>query len=150
MHPAKFQNDKVMCVRSITLAFFSVLGGWICAAPARAENWPQWRGPAFNGSTTDAGAPAQFSKTEGVAWVAPLPGSSGSTPVVWGDNVFVSSPDAQKNLLLFCLNRRDGSVRWQKQVAVGDKSGERNNMTSPSPVARGKSPCQTCPTTPGN
>jgi outer membrane protein assembly factor BamB len=108
-------------------------------APLRAENWPQWRGPYFNGSTTEKGLPTQWSKTENVVWVAPLPGYSGATPVVWGDSVFVSSPDPQKNLLLLCLDRKDGKVRWQKVVAGGDSEKGRNNMASPSPVTDGKS-----------
>jgi outer membrane protein assembly factor BamB len=108
-------------------------------APLRAENWPQWRGPYFNGSTTEKGLPTQWSKTENVAWVAPLPGYSGATPVVWGDSIFISSPDPQKNLLLLCLDRKDGKVRWQKVVASGDREKGRNNMASPSPVTDGKS-----------
>jgi outer membrane protein assembly factor BamB len=105
----------------------------------RAENWGHWRGPAFNGSTTETGLPETWSKTEGVAWVTPMPGPSGATPVVWGDSVFVSSPDAEKNLTLLCLDRKDGKVRWQKTVAMGDRNKGRNNMASPSPVTDGKS-----------
>src|ERR1035441_2844552 len=60
---------------------------------SRAENWPQWRGPYFNGSTTEKGLPAQWSKTEHVVWVAPMPGYSSATPAVWEDRVFASSPD---------------------------------------------------------
>ncbi|MCX6892127.1 MAG: serine/threonine protein kinase, partial [Verrucomicrobia bacterium] len=109
------------------------------AAPLRAENWPQWRGPYLNGSTTEKGLPVQWSKTEGVAWVAPLPGLSGATPVVWEDSIFISSPDPQRNLLLICIDRKDGKVRWQKTVAAGDMDKGRNNMASPSPVTDGKS-----------
>jgi len=105
----------------------------------RAENWGHWRGPSFNGSTTETGLPASWSKTENVAWATPLPGFSGATPVIWGDHVFVTSPDADKNLLLVCLNRKDGKVLWQKTVAAGDREQGRNNMASPSPVTDGKS-----------
>ena len=68
-----------------------------------------------------------------------MPGFSGATPIVWGDHVFVSSPDADKNLTLICLSRKDGKVLWQKTVAVGDRVKGRNNMASPSPVTDGKS-----------
>ena len=104
----------------------------------QAENWPQWRGPNFNGSTMEKNLPTNWSSTENVIWKAPMPGMSGATPVVWEDHVFVSSPDAQKNLNLLCLNRADGKIRWQKQVAIGDKTIGRNNMASPSPVTDGK------------
>ena len=103
-----------------------------------ADNWPQWRGPLFNGSTSEKNLPTLWSTSENVVWKTALPGSSGATPAIWGDHVFVSSPDAQKNLNLICLNRVDGTVRWQKQVAVGDKVIGRNNAASPSPVTDGK------------
>jgi outer membrane protein assembly factor BamB len=106
---------------------------------ALAASWPHWRGPNFNGSTDETGLGETWSKTENVVWKAPMPGPSGSSPVIWGDHVFVSTPDAQKNLNLICLNRKDGSVRWQKQVGIGDRNaGPRSNMTSPSPVTDGK------------
>jgi outer membrane protein assembly factor BamB len=109
------------------------------AVAARAENWPQWRGPFFNGSTTETGLPSQWSKTNNVAWAAALPGFSGATPVIWEDSVFVSSPDPQRNLLLICLERKTGQARWQKVVAAGDREKGRNNMASPSPVTDGQS-----------
>jgi outer membrane protein assembly factor BamB len=105
---------------------------------ARAENWPQWRGPFLNGSTTEKNLPDTFSATENVLWKAPMPGPSHATPAVWNHVVFVTSPDAEKNLLLLCLDRKTGKVRWQKEVATGDKTIGRNNMASPSPVTDGK------------
>ena len=110
----------------------------LIAASARAENWPQWRGPYFNGSTTESNLPSQWSKTENVAWVAPLPGQSGATPVVWEDCVFVSSPDEQKNLLLLCLDQKTGQERWRKVVAEGNRQVGLNNAASPSPATDGK------------
>lgn len=107
------------------------------AAPA--ENWPQWRGPFFNGSTTETNLPTEWSKTNRVQCVTPLPGYSGATPVVWEDTVFVSSPDSQKNLLLVCVDRNTGQIRWQRTVSAGDQEKGRNNMASPSPVTDGRS-----------
>ena len=104
---------------------------------AHAENWPQWRGPAFNGSSPEKNLPETWTK-ETVKWSAPLPGPSGATPAVWGDHIFVTSPDAQKNLVLFCLDRKDGKVRWQKQLSTGDINKGKGNMASPSPVTDGK------------
>lgn len=105
---------------------------------ARAENWPQWRGPNFNGSTTANGLPITWSKTANVMWVAPLPGQSGATPAIWGDSIFVSSPDAEGNLLLICLDRANGNVRWQRPLGKGNFVKGNNNMASPSPVTDGK------------
>ena len=115
-----------------------VVGLGFISISLHAAHWPQWRGPEFNGSSPESGLPAAWSKAENVVWAAPLPGPSGATPVIWGDHIFVSTPDAQKNLKLICLNRRDGTLRWEKLVAVGDKNKGRNNMTAPSPVTDGK------------
>ena len=116
------------------------LAALICTAfAARGENWAQWRGPNFNGSSPEKNLPSSWSDTEGVKWSTPLPGQSGATPAVWGDSVFVSTPDDNKDLLLFCLDRKDGKVRWQKQLSTGNLSKGRGNMASPSPVTNGKS-----------
>ncbi len=106
---------------------------------ARAENWGQWRGPLFNGSSPETNLPVNWSATENVRWTAPLPGYSGATPVVWDDSVFVVSPDDQQNLLLLCVDRLTGKIRWQSIVGPGDRDKGRNNMASPSPVTDGKS-----------
>lgn len=106
---------------------------------ADAANWPQWRGPAFNGSSPETGLPSTFSATEGVKWKVALPGPSGATPAIWGDHIFVSSPDENKNLLLFCISRKDGKVLWQKQLVEGGNIDKgKGNMASPSPITDGK------------
>src|SRR4051812_17865981 len=103
----------------------------------RGADWPQWRGPAFNGTSPDKGLPTTWTEAD-IKWTTPLPGPSGATPAVWGDSIFVSSPDADENLLLFCLERKSGKVRWQKQLVTGTVETRRSNMASPSPVTNGK------------
>jgi outer membrane protein assembly factor BamB len=105
---------------------------------SRAADWPQWRGPLFNGSTTETNLKARFSKQGDVLWSAPLPGRSGATPVVWGNFIFLPSPDDQKNLQLLCLDGADGRLRWQQQVATGDRVNGKNNMASCSAVTDGE------------
>lgn len=107
-------------------------------ATARAENWPQWRGPNFNGSSDEKGLPKTWTK-ESVKWATPMPGLSGATPAIWGDTIFVSSPDENKNLLLLCVDRATGKIRWQKNVVEGANIVKgRGNSASPSPVTDGK------------
>ena len=108
-------------------------------ATAQAADWPQWRGPRFDGSSPEKNLPSTWSTAEGIVWKRSLPARAGSTPIIWGDRVFLTTPDANKNLLLLSLDRKTGAVLWQKEAAVGDRSGERNNMASPSPVTDGKS-----------
>ena len=103
-----------------------------------AENWPQWRGPYFNGSSGETNLPNQWSKTESARWARPLPGYSGATPIIWENSIFVSSPDQDKNLVLLCLDRSNGQVRWERKIAAGNFEKGRNNSASPSPVTDGK------------
>ena len=111
--------------------------GWLAAA-AQAENWAQWRGPTFNGATTEKGLPQTFSKTEGLAWVTPLPGPSAATPVIWGDRVFLSSTEPDSgSLMAMCLSATDGKVLWKKRVGRDGKM-QGNNFAGPSPVTDGK------------
>jgi hypothetical protein len=58
---------------------------------ARAENWPQWRGPDANGQSHETGLPVRWSASDNVAWRVKLPGRGMSTPIIWGDRVFVTS-----------------------------------------------------------
>src|SRR5688500_4334956 len=60
-------------------------------APLHAENWPHWRGAASIGVSTETGLPERWSDTENIAWKAPVRGLGISSPIVWGDQVFVTS-----------------------------------------------------------
>jgi outer membrane protein assembly factor BamB len=106
---------------------------------ALGANWPHWRGPNFDGSTTDTGLPAKFSKTENVKWVAPMPGPAAATPIVWDDRVFISSTEQSKRALVaICIDRNTGKELWRNEVAIGDRQDDRSNYASPSPVTDGK------------
>lgn len=116
----------------------SLLTALSAAALARAENWAQWRGPFFNGSTSEKGLPVRFSKTEGVQWAAELPGPSAATPIIWGDRVLVSSIDPKAGTLLaLALDRATGKVLWQRETGNGVRLDDRSNYASPSPVTDG-------------
>ncbi len=56
-----------------------------------AEDWPQWRGPSSNGVSVEQGLPVRWSASENIAWKAKLGGLGVSSPVVWGDRVFITS-----------------------------------------------------------
>jgi outer membrane protein assembly factor BamB len=116
-----------------------LLTGILSAACLHAANWPQWRGPEFNGSSPETGLPEKFSKTENVVWAAPMPGPAGSTPVIWNDVVFATSIDtAKKSRVALCLDRKSGKVKWQKDIGPGVSQDDRSNYASPSPITDGK------------
>jgi outer membrane protein assembly factor BamB len=62
-----------------------------CSGVASADNWPQWRGPAGTGASVETGLPRTWSDTSNVAWRTRLGGVGVSSPIVWGDSVFVTS-----------------------------------------------------------
>ncbi len=63
----------------------------LAAVTVLAQNWPQWRGPDGNGVATAGHYPVTFSATNDLLWKAALPGKGGSTPIVWGDRIALTS-----------------------------------------------------------
>ena len=110
------------------------------AATLSAENWPQWRGPAKNGVSTERGLPLKWSTTENIAWKLTMPGRSGSTPIIWGETIFlnIGTADRSGDLELWALDRADGRIRWKKHIAGGNHVERKQNMSSPSPVTDGQ------------
>ena len=113
-----------------------ILFAWLLL-PAFAADWPQWRGPLYNGSTPETNLKARFNEQTDLLWSTPMPGRSGATPVVWKDAIFVPSPDTNKNLLLLCVDRHTGNILWQRQIGTGDRVNGKNNMASCSAVTDG-------------
>ena len=115
-------------------AAFAVL---LLAGAAAADNWPQWRGPYLNGVSAEKDLPTRWSPEANVAWRLPLPGLSGSTPVVWGDRVFLSVAEGGE-LFLWCVDRERGKPLWKRLLGGGDEKKRKHNMSSPSPVTDGR------------
>jgi outer membrane protein assembly factor BamB len=109
-------------------------------ATLSAENWPQWRGPAKNGVSAERGLPLTWSTTENIAWKIAMPGRSGSTPIIWGETIFlnIGTADRSGDLELWALDRADGRIRWKKHIAAGNHLEQKQNMSSPSPVTDGQ------------
>jgi outer membrane protein assembly factor BamB len=102
-----------------------------------AADWPQWRGPAGNGSTPEANLPDSCDPAQ-AKWTTPLPGASHATPVVWGGRIFLTSIErATKSVLGLCLDAADGRILWQQRLG-SDIKAPQNNGATPSPVTDGK------------
>ncbi|MCP4891821.1 MAG: PQQ-binding-like beta-propeller repeat protein [Planctomycetaceae bacterium] len=102
-----------------------------------ADNWGSWRGPNRNGVSLEKNVPLQWSQDSNVAWRTELPGPAGATPVVWGDQVFLTTIDGE-SLVLMCFGT-DGKEQWRRQVGKGNKKarGDEGNSASPSPITDG-------------
>ncbi len=107
-------------------------------ASASLADWPQWRGAKLDGVSLEKNLPTSWSKSENVAWRLPLPGAGGSTPIITGDRIFVTSVSGS-DLLLICAST-DGKELWRKTVATGNKNvrNDEGNSASPSACTDGK------------
>src|SRR6187549_3637113 len=100
------------------------------ALPARAENWPQWRGPSANGLSSELNLPVRWSVTDNITWKLALPAWSGSTPIVWGDRVFLNVAE-NGSLFLWAIDRTKGTTVWKRHLSDGDRRGNKQNMSTP-------------------
>lgn len=108
-------------------------------ARAADEGWPQWRGPLGTGAAPQSNPPVEWSETKNVRWKVALPGKGHSTPIVWGERIFLTTavpygetlppkhstapgthdgvPVTQRHeFVVLAINRRNGKVLWQKTV----------------------------------
>ncbi len=98
--------------------------------PAKAANWPMWRGPNGNGTTSESGLPETWSQTENVLWKVALPDRGNSTPVVWGNKVFVTQAiEKTGRRLLLCFDRDSGKLLWEAGTTY--KEPELTHGTNP-------------------
>ncbi len=114
-----------------------------------AENWPQFRGPDGQGHTLAKNLPTQWAPTKNVVWETPIPGEGWSSPVVWGQQIFLTAavPDEevekQYSLRTLCLNAKSGQVVWdvevfQQTATATQKIHRKNSHASPTPITDGK------------
>jgi outer membrane protein assembly factor BamB len=127
----------------------------VVAAAARAENWPQWRGPQGDGLSGEKDLPIAWSEKSALRWKCPLPEWGDSTPAIWGDAVFLTSHVDDQKLVLLRINKQSGQIEWTQQVGTAStpraaalhKSGEdrrqqkfhrSHNLATPSPATDGE------------
>ncbi len=105
-----------------------------------ANNWPHWRGPTHDGVSKETGLPIKWSATENVAWKLELPAYSGSTPIIWGDTIFLNMATASNtgDLELWAVDRTKQAMSWKRPIAAGNHIERKQNMSSPSPVTDGR------------
>jgi len=105
----------------LRLSSFTLLAIAVFCRPAISDdtNWPRWRGPHENGHTTDTSLPVKWS-AEDVVWKTQLPGIGQSSPIIWGDRIFLTSALEQgKERLVFCVDRKSGKIVWQHSAWKG-------------------------------
>jgi outer membrane protein assembly factor BamB len=105
---------------------------------ARADNWPQWRGPANDGVSTETNLPTRWGPDENIVGSLPMPGMAGSTPIVWGERLFLTSEDGN-DLVLLCVSTK-GKELWKRKLGTGRfrVRSDEGNLASASPSTDGK------------
>ena len=116
----------------------------------RADNWPSWRGPNSQGASSEKDLPVTWSDTENICWKTLLPGPGNSTPIIWGDKIFITQasetsawpPKVPENFTggssagghavsekrsVMCFRRTDGKLLWQ-----GDTTHKEPEITHPT------------------
>lgn len=114
---------------------------FISATSLSAGDWPAWRGPTGQGFTDDTSIPLTWSESENVKWKVPLAYQGNSTPIVFGDKLFLTQAnDEGATRSLLCLSRKDGKLLWQNDVAYTKKelSWNKNWYNNSSPVTDGQ------------
>ena len=110
------------------------------ASAIHAENWPRFRGPNGQGISSEKNLPTRWSATENIAWKTEIPGEGWSSPIVWGDKVFLTATtDRGVSCHVICFNKADGAIVWNKKVfdqQTTRKEGK-NSYATPTPVTDG-------------
>ncbi|MEW5984099.1 MAG: PQQ-binding-like beta-propeller repeat protein [Acidobacteriota bacterium] len=103
--------------------------------------WPFWRGPSGQGLVESTGYPDTWSDTENVIWKVPVPGRGHSSPIVWGDRLFLTTAAADgARRSILCFRRSDGKLLWERTVpeAPAEALYPKNSYASSSATTDGK------------
>jgi outer membrane protein assembly factor BamB len=132
-----------------------------------SDNWHQWRGPEANGVSRTAKPPLEWSEQKNIRWKVPIDGNGSSTPIVWGNKVFlltaintrivdpslprpedqpervfgIKYPNTKYEFVVLCLDRESGREVWRQTATVGipheGHHGD-NDFSSASPTTDGQ------------
>ncbi len=156
----RFTRDVITSICSVAITMLISLG----AVANDSQNWPQWRGPEGNGVAEDARPQTEWSATENISWKTALPGRGHSTPVIWGDRIFLTTAipvgeklppkmsgrpgehdnlpiDSEYQFVVLAVSRDSGKILWTKVVhqAVPVEAGHYTaSLASASPVTDGE------------
>lgn len=152
---------RIVALAAILAAAFASRG--FAADDDSDLQWPSWRGPLSTGVAPHADPPTEWSESKNIRWKTPLPGTGHSTPIVWGDHIFVTTaerigkaleprfsgrPGAHDNLpvdhrhrfSVLAVNRKSGKILWQTKVreSLPHEGGHNTaSLASNSPVTDG-------------
>ena len=126
-----FKLIRFILVSLVTLSFSNV----------QAQNWPCWRGPNGDGTSSEINLPVEWDAVKNVIWKSEVPGKGYSSPIIWEDKLFTLTAlmETQEKVLL-CYNAKTGKLLWQKTVVKSPFEGKHNDnsFASGTPATDGK------------
>ena len=111
------------------------------ARTSQAANWPAWRGLDGTGVSSEKNLPLRWSTNENVRWRTGLPERGNSTPIIWGNRVFLTQAvEKERQRALMCFDRKTGNMLWQvgQTVNESEPTHDTNPQCSGSPVTDGQ------------
>ena len=122
-------------MRTIVILWAVALSASIASA---GDNWPQFRGPSGDGHSDAVGLPLQWSETQNVRWKTPIHGRGWSSPVVWGDQVWMTTATEDgREMFVVCVDLATGKIlhdiRLFADVVVTQEMNPLNTFASPTP-----------------
>ena len=106
-----------------------------------AENWPQFRGPTGLNISIEKNLPLHWTNDSNILWRVEIPGESWSSPIIWGDRVFLTTATENgQSCRILALNRKTGELQWNNEVfrQVPRRKEGRNSYATPTPATDGK------------
>ena len=122
----------------LCLTYLAILSGVDCLR----GDWPQFRGPDGQGHSDQTGIPIQWKEGENITWKTAVPGQGWSSPVIAGNQVWMTSAEAEgKSLRAICIDKRSGKLLHNVEVLTPEDAGPHHRLTgyaSPTPVLDGE------------
>jgi outer membrane protein assembly factor BamB len=135
-----------MCCRTRSLVGVAFLWMMLAqvgrAGESPGRNWPNWRGPSGQGYVDDSNVPLTWSEKENLVWKTELAGRGNSTPIIWGDRIFLTAASKTGHeRYVICISKSDGKLLWQRTASKGippDRTHNWNGHASPSCTTDGQ------------
>ena len=158
-----YSSEGIPMLRRILV--FGLLTALFSTADASAQtNWPQFRGSQSLGISDEPGLPDTWSTEKNVVWKTEIPGRGWSSPIVWGDRIFVTSvlnegiskppkkglyfggeqktpPDSVHRWMVYCVDWKAGKVLWERTAHKGKPESTihiKNSYASETPLTDGE------------
>ena len=136
-------THRLTTVLSVALSAIVLLAGFAASA-----DWPTWRGPNADGVAPEGHPPTKWGEDKNVKWKVKVEGTGDSTPVIWGDKIFMTTaiPQAKGSKVpfkfnLLCLDRETGDMLWERTVreeVPHEGHHPSSSLASYSPVTDGE------------